>query len=91
MLANGSVVVDEVTLRAAPRPPRKIPCFVLTLQTPPLSCARGSCRLQTDVIALNRSRSLRAFGRGDAIAGVAAVAWESRGILGLTFPAPKST
>lgn len=31
--------------------------------------ARGICQLQTEVIALNRSRTLRAFGRGDAIAG----------------------
>lgn len=46
----------------------------------------GICQPQTELIALNHSRSLKVSGRGDVIIGVAEVAWESCEILSLTFP-----
>lgn len=46
--------------------------------------SRGICQPQTELIALNHSRSLKVSDRGDVITGVAEVAWESSEILGLT-------
>lgn len=46
----------------------------------------GICQPQTELIALNHSRSLKVSGRGDVIIGVAEVAWESSEILSLTSP-----
>lgn len=89
-LANGLAVVDELMFQTVLRPTERFSSLFSHFKGLLLSCARGICQLQTEVIALNRSRSLRAFGRGDAIGGVAAVAWESRGVFSLTFSAPKS-
>lgn len=70
VLASGVVVVDEVTFRTAPPPPTEtFSSLFSNFKRVLLFCARGICQLQTEVIALNRSRSLGAFGRGDAIAG----------------------
>lgn len=64
--------------------------YSLQLSTPPKTFffyslkSRGICQPQTELIALNHSRSLKVSDRGDVITGVAEVAWESSEILGLT-------
>ena len=63
-------------------------CFLKLKRPKKLLCSLNSCGIrqpQTELIALNHSRSLKVSGRGDVITRVAEVAWESSEIPGLTW------